>query len=73
MHITSFSNISYYKIDLSSNQNQKPFGLATRAVFGSRFSLKKLIYDFLAVNNYPDSPDSQGGVKFATQISSLLN
>ena len=67
-----------HKIDLSSNQNQKPFekkfaGLATRAVFGSRFSLKKLIYDFLAVNNYPVSLDSQGSVKFATQISPLLN
>ena len=28
---------------------------------------------FLAGNNYPDSPHSQGGMKFATQISPLLN
>ena len=33
----------------------------------------KLIYDFLGWNNYPDSPHSQGGMKFATQISPLLN
>ena len=31
---------------------------------------KQLIYDFLAGNNYHDSPHSQG---FATQISPLLN
>ena len=37
------------------------------------FSLKKLIYDFWAGNNYPDSPHSQGVGKFATQISPLLN
>ena len=72
-----------YKIlfDLASNQNQKPFAkkvatLAARAVFESRFfssSKKKLICDFWAGNNYPDSPHSQGGIKFATQISPLLN
>ena len=28
---------------------------------------------FLAGNDYPDSPHSQGDMKFATQISSLLN
>ena len=27
----------------------------------------------MAGNNYPDSPCSQGGMKFATQISPLLN
>ena len=33
----------------------------------------KLIYDFLAGNNYPNSPYLQGGMKFPTQISPLLN
>ena len=28
---------------------------------------------FLPVNNYPDTHHSQGGMKFATQISPLLN
>ena len=28
---------------------------------------------FLPVNNYPDAHHSQGGMKFATQISPLLN
>ena len=28
---------------------------------------------FLPGNNYPDLPHSQGGMKFATQISPLLN
>ena len=65
--------------DLSSNQNQKPFEkkfetLAARAVFVSLFFfLKNLIFDFLAGKIYPDSPRSQGGMKFATQISPLLN
>ena len=66
-------------IDLSSNQNQKPFEkkfaeLAARAVFVSRFLLQKqLIYDFLGGNNYPDLPHLQGGMKFVWQISPLLN
>ena len=34
---------------------------------------KKLIYDFLAGNNYPDSPHLNGCVNFAIQISPLLN
>ena len=65
--------------DLSSNQNQKTFekrfaALAARAVFVSSFMLQKqLIFDFLAGNNSPKSPHSQGGMKFATQISPLLN
>ena len=46
---------------------------AARAVFVSLFIQKQLIYDFLAGNNYPDSPPSKGGMKFATQISPLLN
>ena len=38
------------------------------------FSLQnQFICDFLAGNNFPDSPHSQGGMKFATQISPLLN
>ena len=28
---------------------------------------------FLPVNNYPDAHHSKGGMKFATQISPLLN
>ena len=45
--------------------------LFLKAVF---FSLQKqLIYDFLARKNYHDSPHSQSGMKFATQISPLLN
>ena len=32
-----------------------------------------LIYDFLAGNNYPDSHPFAGGMKFATQISPVLN
>ena len=54
---------------------QKKFAtLAVRAVFVSSFLLQKqLVYDFLARNNYPNSPQLQGGMKFATQISSLLN
>ena len=64
--------------DLSTNQNQKPIqkkfaGFAARAVFESRFFQKKLIYDFFAGNNYPDSLHSQGCMKFATQILPLLN
>ena len=60
------------------NQNQNPFEkklatLAARAVFVNLFFQKQLIYDFLAGNNYPDSPHSQGGIKFATQISPLLH
>ena len=48
--------------------------MAARAVFVSSFLLQKqLIYDFLAGNNYPDSPHLQWGMKFATQISPLLN
>ena len=49
--------------------------LAASAVFVISCLLQKqLIYDFLAGNNYyPDSPLSQGGMKFATQISPLLN
>ena len=55
--------------------NWKKFaGLAAIAVFVSAFFLQKqLIYDFLAGNNQSDSPHSQGGMKFATQISPLLN
>ena len=34
---------------------------------------QELIYDFLAGNNYPNLPHKQGGMKFATQISPLLN
>ena len=37
------------------------------------FFLRQLIYDFLAENNYPDSPHLQGGMKLATHISPLLN
>ena len=37
------------------------------------FLQKQLIYDFSAGNNYPDSPHSWGGMKFATQISPILN
>ena len=65
--------------DLSTNQNKKPFEkkfteLAAGAVFVSLFLLQKqLIYYFLAGNNYPKSPLSQGGMKFASQISPLLN
>ena len=64
-------------IDLSSNQNQKPLEkkfaeLATRAFFVSQFLFQKqLLYDFLAGNNYPNSPHSQGGMKFLPQISPL--
>ena len=53
-------------IDLSSNQNQKPFEnkfatLAVRAVFEGSFLLQKqLICVFLARNNYPNSPHLQG-------------
>ena len=49
-------------VDLSSNQNQKPFEtkfatLAVRAVYVSSFLLKKqLIYDFLAGNKNPNLP-----------------
>ena len=65
-------------LDLSSNQNHKPFEkkfatLAARAVFVTSFLLQKhLICDFLTRKNYPNSPDSQGGMKFATLISPLL-
>ena len=65
--------------DLSSNQNQKPFEkkfatLAARAVFVNLFSLQKqLINDFLAGNNYSDLPYLQRVMKFAIQISPLLN
>ena len=44
--------------------------LAVRPVFVRSICL---IYDYLAGNNYPASPHSQGGLKFATQISPLLN
>ena len=43
--------------------------LAVRPVFVSLFFIQKqLIYDFLAGNNYPDSPHLHGdrGMKFAT-------
>ena len=33
----------------------------------------QFFFDFLAGNNYPDLPYLQGGMKFATQISPLLN
>ena len=46
--------------------------MAARAVVGSPFFFKKLIYDFLAENNYPELPHSQGGMKFGTQISPLV-
>ena len=52
--------------DLSPNQNQKPFEkkittLAARAVIVSLFFPQKmLIFDFLAGNNFPDLPYSQG-------------
>ena len=64
--------------DLSSKQNQKPFEkkfatLAATAVFESLFFQKQQIYHFLAGNNYPDLPHLQGGIKFAKQISPLLN
>ena len=43
--------------------------IIARAVFESLFFLQKqLIYDFFAGTNYTDSPHSQGGMKFATQI-----
>ena len=35
--------------------------------------LQKLEITFLPGNNYPDSHHSHGGMKFATQISTLLN
>ena len=47
--------------------------MATRAVVSSILLQKQLIYDFLAVNNYPNSPHLQGCMKFAKQISPLLN
>ena len=47
--------------------------LAARAVFVSLYFFKNIIYYFLAGNIYPDLPHSQGGMKFATQISPLLN
>ena len=57
-----------------SNLNTNIWLPDSRAVFVSLFFLKiQLIYDFLARNNNPDSPHSQGGMKFATQISPLLN
>ena len=62
-----------------NNQNQKPIEkkfarLAARAVFASSFLLQKqLIYDFLAGNNYPNSPHLQGDMTFTAQISPLLN
>ena len=34
---------------------------------------KQQINDFLAGNNYRDLPHSQGGMKFGTQISPVLN
>ena len=39
------------------------------------FASKTVIFriSFLAGNNYPDSHHSQGGIKFAPQISPLLN
>ena len=51
------------RFDLSSNQNQKIIekkfaGLTARAVLLAVFLQKPLIYDFLAGNNYPDSPHS---------------
>ena len=53
---------------------QNGLKMAARAVFVSLFFLQKqLMYDFLAGNNCPDSPHSQGVMKFATQISPLLN
>ena len=44
--------------------------LAARPVFIHSIYL---IYEFWAGNNYPYSPHLQGGMKFATQISPLLN
>ena len=41
--------------------------------FGCRSCFCKLIYDFLAGNNYSNSPHWQGGMKLATQIPPLLN
>ena len=38
-----------------------------------RNSGPKLIYDFLAGNNYPNLLHSQGAMKFVTQISPILN
>ena len=63
--------------DFSSNQNQKPIDKKLwlpELFFGSLFFFKKQqIFDFLAGNNYPDWPNWQGGMKFATQISPLLD
>ena len=52
-----------------------PLGCSTAMVpyQNGRIILIYLIYDFLAGYNYPASPYSQGGMKFATQISLLLN
>ena len=44
-----------------------------QSCFWNPFFQKMLIYDFLAENNNLDSPHSQGGMKFPTQISPLLN
>ena len=65
-----FCNFTKRLFDLS-----KKFAcLAAKAVFVSSFLIQKqLIYDFSAVNNYPNSPHLQGCMKFATQISPLLN
>ena len=59
---------------IACGNNKKFATLAARAVFERLFFLQQqLIYDFLAGNNYPDSPHLQRGMKFATQISPLLN
>ena len=70
--------------DLSLNQNQKPFEKSLQlwlpelffknSFFQKQLFSKTAFCDFLAGNNNPDSPHSQGGgMKFATQISPLLS
>ena len=59
---------------IHKNHWKKVCNFGCQSGFGSLFFLKKqLIFDFLAGKNYPDSPHSQEGMKFATQISPLLN
>ena len=59
------------KCRTSNILNQYPIRLALDRV--EILIQKQQIYDFLEGNNYPDSPRSQGVMKFATQISPLLN
>ena len=47
--------------------------LAARAVFVRLFSPFFPQKQAFSVNNHPDSHHLQGGMKFATQISPLLN